>query len=387
MSEPRASGAALVRVAIIGAGPAGCVLAWRLARAGASVTLIEKSAFPRVKVCGEFVSPAATDILEQIVAPARLRALGAMRVGEMAVEVRDRAGRERRAEFPMPRSAWALSRAALDHELLALAKTAGASVVQPASVRDVEYLDGGVRVRLAAGEAIDADLVVHADGSGRHDPAGPTPLRDGFVGLKCHLRVPAPLADATVGACRGVTIRACRGAYVGTIAVEGGLATCALVAQSALVRSFGGDQDGLLTSLWPAFDASWREGPWLSCGVARSRYIEPGHARSLRIGNAAGAVDPIGGEGIGLALWSAWTLADVLEPGIDARGSLDAAALARARARFAALYRGRLRTRLPACAVSSWALVRPGLIAALWPLVSRPRVVLAPWYRLSGKPA
>jgi 2-polyprenyl-6-methoxyphenol hydroxylase-like FAD-dependent oxidoreductase len=384
MSTSRDSVCASTRIAIVGAGPAGCVLAWRLARAGANVTLIEKSAFPRVKVCGEFVSPAATDILEQIIEPARLRALGATRVGEMAVEMRDAAGRERRAEFPMPRSAWSLSRAALDHELVSLAQQVGASVLQPASVRDVQYLDSGVRVRLATGEEISANLIVHADGSGRHDPAGPTPLREGFVGLKCHFRVPDAPTQALI---RGVTIRACPGAYVGTIAVEGGLATCALVARSSLLRSFGGDQDGLLTSLWPAFDASWREGPWLSCGVARSRYIEPGHARSLRIGNAAGAVDPIGGEGIGLALWSAWTLADVLEPVIDARGSLDAAALARARARFAALYRGRLRTRLPACAVSSWALVRPGLIAALWPLVSRPRVVLAPWYRLSGKPA
>jgi 2-polyprenyl-6-methoxyphenol hydroxylase-like FAD-dependent oxidoreductase len=188
---------------------------------------------------------------------------------------------------------------------------------------------------------------------------------------------------------RGVTIRACHSAYVGTIGVEHGLATCALVARSSLVRTFAGNHDAMLTSLWPAFDHSWREGAWLSCGVARSRYIEPGHARSFRIGNAAGAVDPIGGEGIGLALWSAWTLANELEPviaGATESGALNMPRLAAARSRFASLYRARLRSRLPVCAAASWALVRPGLMRALWPVISRPNLAIEPWYRLSGKP-
>ena len=332
----------VIRVAIIGAGPAGCTLAWRLARMGARVTIVEKSTFPRVKVCGEFVSPAATDILEQVIPPPRLLVLGAHRVHEMAVEICDGAGRERRAEFPMPRSAWALSRAALDDALLSLTRAEGAVIMQPATVREVSYTQGGVAIRLMDGQVINADLVVHADGSGRHDPAGPTPLRDGFVGLKCHLRVlPNSASRGGSQLMRGVTIRACHSAYVGTIGVEHGLATCALV------------------------------------------------ARSFRIGNAAGAVDPIGGEGIGLALWSAWTLANELEPviaGATESGALNMPRLAAARSRFASLYRARLRSRLPVCAAASWALVRPGLMRALWPVISRPNLAIEPWYRLSGKP-
>ncbi len=387
MSESNAKRGRLVRVAIIGAGPAGCTLAWRLARAGGRVTIIEKSSFPRVKVCGEFVSPAATDILEQMIRPPRLIELGAHRVSEMSVEMRSAAGRERRVSFPMPRSAWALSRASLDDELVALARTEGAQILQPAAVREVSYASDGVVIRLMDGDLIDADLIVHADGSGRHDPAGPTPMREGFVGLKCHLRVPQDVQGSVI---RGVTIRACAGAYVGTISVERGLATCALVARSSLVRQHGGDQDGMLASLWPAFNPAWREGAWHSCGVARSKYITPGHPRSLRIGNAAGAVDPIGGEGIGLALWSAWTLADVLTTSpttsIDRGCVIDERQLAAAKSRFATRYRSRLRTRLPVCAAASWALVRPRLIGAVWPVVSRPGLAMGPWYRLSGKP-
>jgi flavin-dependent dehydrogenase len=41
---------------VIGGGPAGSTTALMLARAGWAVALIEKSQFPRSKVCGEFIS-------------------------------------------------------------------------------------------------------------------------------------------------------------------------------------------------------------------------------------------------------------------------------------------------------------------------------------------
>jgi flavin-dependent dehydrogenase len=76
---------------VIGAGPAGCCAAVLLARLGVRVTLIEKKAFPRVKVCGEFVSPAGTEALERVVSPGQLVEAGARRVSLMALERGDRA--------------------------------------------------------------------------------------------------------------------------------------------------------------------------------------------------------------------------------------------------------------------------------------------------------
>ena len=46
-------------VIIIGAGPAGSATAWHLARAGISTLLLDKSAFPRNKVCSDCLSPRA----------------------------------------------------------------------------------------------------------------------------------------------------------------------------------------------------------------------------------------------------------------------------------------------------------------------------------------
>src|SRR5689334_6451693 len=53
-------------LAIIGAGPAGCAAAIVAARAGASVVIFEAKSFPRHKVCGEFVSAEALDVLREL---------------------------------------------------------------------------------------------------------------------------------------------------------------------------------------------------------------------------------------------------------------------------------------------------------------------------------
>ena len=50
-------------VIIVGAGPAGSTAAYYLAQAGLDVLLIEKSRFPRDKVCGDGLTPRAVKAL------------------------------------------------------------------------------------------------------------------------------------------------------------------------------------------------------------------------------------------------------------------------------------------------------------------------------------
>ena len=60
MSEPAArTGASEADVVIVGAGPAGSTAAYHLAQAGLEVALLEKTAFPREKVCGDGLTPRA----------------------------------------------------------------------------------------------------------------------------------------------------------------------------------------------------------------------------------------------------------------------------------------------------------------------------------------
>ncbi|MBL8894970.1 MAG: FAD-dependent monooxygenase, partial [Rhizobiales bacterium] len=53
-------------VLILGAGPAGATAALLLARAGWNVAIVEKSRFPRRKVCGEFLSVTTWPVLQAL---------------------------------------------------------------------------------------------------------------------------------------------------------------------------------------------------------------------------------------------------------------------------------------------------------------------------------
>jgi 2-polyprenyl-6-methoxyphenol hydroxylase-like FAD-dependent oxidoreductase len=74
---------------IVGAGPAGSTAAILLARAGWRVAIVEKAAFPRRKVCGEYISGAAWPLLAELGVAARVAALAGpevRRVGLFADE-------------------------------------------------------------------------------------------------------------------------------------------------------------------------------------------------------------------------------------------------------------------------------------------------------------
>ena len=51
-------------VLIVGAGPAGSSCAWRLQRTGLDVLILDKSVFPRNKVCGGWITPAVIEELQ-----------------------------------------------------------------------------------------------------------------------------------------------------------------------------------------------------------------------------------------------------------------------------------------------------------------------------------
>lgn len=68
MSNPKASAGETTEadVVIVGAGPGGSTAASYLAQRGVSVALLEKSHFPREKVCGDGLTPRATRALTKL---------------------------------------------------------------------------------------------------------------------------------------------------------------------------------------------------------------------------------------------------------------------------------------------------------------------------------
>src|SRR5215472_17505301 len=56
----------MLDVLIAGAGPAGSVAGWVLARAGARVLIVDRDRFPRSKLCGDTLNPGAIALLDSL---------------------------------------------------------------------------------------------------------------------------------------------------------------------------------------------------------------------------------------------------------------------------------------------------------------------------------
>ena len=130
-------------VIVVGAGPSGSTAAYYLAQAGLNVLLLEKSRFPRDKVCGDGLTPRAVKSLV---------AMG-VDVSEEAGWLRNKGlrviGGGLRLELPWPELSsypgygLVRTRASLDEQLARRAQAAGAKLVEGANVTGPLLDDGG----------------------------------------------------------------------------------------------------------------------------------------------------------------------------------------------------------------------------------------------------
>lgn len=304
-------------VAVVGGGPAGSALAALLARAGRRPLLFERDRFPRRKVCGEFLSMESQRFLAGIGCLDSVKALGP------AVIERSRfySASGRGAEFALGGTAWGLSRWALDAALFRHARDCGVLAFEGAEVRALRPLAGSTvmdidlaspggpprRVTLEAGVVVDA----------RGRPPAPADAAPLFVGYKRHHR-PKPGFSADDVLRGAVEVHLFPGGYCGLNAVEGGAVNVCLLAQGRWLASLESTQwEGVSQalaarspSLRRRLEALVPEGP--PSAVARVRIAPPEAPRDLAVGDAAGMIAPLCGDGQAMALESALLLADLI---------------------------------------------------------------------------
>ncbi|MFW6197715.1 MAG: NAD(P)/FAD-dependent oxidoreductase [Myxococcota bacterium] len=302
-----------VDVLVVGGGPAGCLAARELARAGTSVLLVERSSVPRWKVCGACVGPGALSVLEDVGLGRLPGERGAIELGGLVLE-----GGKRRAALRLGRSvAW--SRAAMDVALLRAAERSGAVCWTRALVRG-SALEGETRVvrvvRDGEETEVRASVVVDAAGlGGTPDDRAAERVVDGArIGLGAVLeggalrrRAEGLEGDGFETVPEG-TVRMVVGrtGYVGMVRLEDGTLDVAAAVDASTLRS-GGPRaavDAILAEadldLTGRVVHGWRGTPALH--RAPGRVSGP---RLFRIGDAMGYVEPFTGEGMGWALASA----------------------------------------------------------------------------------
>ncbi len=292
------------RVLIIGGGPAGSLAAILLARHRVRVTLIEQSRFPRDKVCGECLSATGIDVLTRHGLICGLRLRGAIDLTRSLFH----ASTGESCEIALPRPMLGISRSVLDAFLLDEARDAGAHVVQPARCESLQSTDSGVTavVRSLADQSlqtINADVALVADGKGKLLPDAPPPTRD--FGIKAHFTG----IDAPPNA---IELFGVVGHYGGLSAVEGGRWNSSFSVPADRLKRAGGDLDRLFADIVaenPAlarrFARATRCGDWHTSPLPRFAVTRHWPPHIIPIGNAAAAIEPIGGEGMGLAMRSA----------------------------------------------------------------------------------
>lgn len=316
-------------VMIVGAGPAGSSIAMRLARAGVDVALLERSRFPRTKVCGEYLSPGA---------------LLALRDLDCADGMLARAHRVRRVSLAafgsgpviltLPgEGALSLPRATLDDGLRHAALTTGAralhgtflhAVAEPECVR-VAYRDADGTDRLCR-----ARVLVGADGAWSTVAArcglASDRRRGGRWAVGGHLRDEACGSDDVLEMCIGA------GGYFARNPLGGDLANAMLV----MPRPAAGDADASaivdeLSAGRLQFDAAKLE-KRVAVGPLRYDASRLAAGRIMLAGDAAGLLDPFVGQGVAIALESSRACADAaLAMLAGARPASVARSLARAR--------------------------------------------------------
>jgi menaquinone-9 beta-reductase len=157
-------------VIVVGAGPSGATAAYYLAQAGLDVLLLEKSRFPREKVCGDGLTPRAVKSLVAMGVDVSAEAGWLRNKGLRVI------GGGMRLELPWPELSsypgygLVRARASLDETLARRAQTAGAKLLENTAVTGPVLDDDGrivgVRVKDEGGErTFRSRVVVAADGN------------------------------------------------------------------------------------------------------------------------------------------------------------------------------------------------------------------------------
>lgn len=288
---------------VVGAGPAGSAAAIALARAGARTLLLERSRETGDALCGGFLSWQTL---------ARLEALGIDRAvlgGQPIGRVRLFAG-ERRSETRLPSAAMGVSRLRLDGALQAIAIAAGAGLERPVHATSIEA--GSVRMRDGAMLAAPSIYLAAGKHGFRGFPRGPAAWQRGDPAIGLRLRLPAhPALDRLVG--DAVELHLFDRGYAGLVRQEDGSGNLCLAVHKSRLDEAAGDPASLLWALGDSLPhlgerlayADWNRAIEAIGHVPygwRTGETSPG---LFRLGDQAGVIPSLAGEGMGLALASA----------------------------------------------------------------------------------
>lgn len=302
-----------VEILILGGGLAGLTAAIHLSKLGHSITVIEKNTYPKHKVCGEYISNEVVDYfkwlnLNTVFEKCHL-------IDHFRLEV-DKANS---SEVQLPLGGFGISRYLLDDLLYQKAKEQGCNFVHE-SVTDIIFKDDLFTVTLSSGLQIETRIAVGSFGKRSTIDIN---LRRDFIQKKAHwMAVKAHyignFSDNLVG------LYPFDGGYCGVSKIENGHLNICYIVQTKVFKKFKNIPDFTANILYkndslknillhskPLF-----ENPLTISQISfdNKNTIE-NHV--LMIGDAAGLIHPLCGNGMAMAIHSAKIAAELIHKALN----------------------------------------------------------------------
>jgi menaquinone-9 beta-reductase len=301
---------------VIGGGPAGAMVALRLASAGRNVILLEKESGPHHKVCGEFLSREAVDYLSQI-------DINPLDLGATPIRTLRVSAGSKTVTASLPFQALSLSRRILDAALLARAEENGCQIMRATAVESLDPEGNQWLASLSNGDSFRAPNVFLA--TGKHDlrslPRSPGKQSD-LVGFKMHWQL-APAQLRSLRDCMDLYLFS--GGYGGLSLIEGDIANLCMVVRRSTLRRLGGWQDLLasilrgnchLRQLLESGSPLWPRP--LAISPIPYGYLVRESRGLWCVGDQAAVIPSFTGDGISIALHSAALAAQMFLAGSSA---------------------------------------------------------------------
>ncbi len=179
--------------AIIGGGLAGLTLSIQCANAGYKTLLLEKESYPFHKVCGEYISMESYNFLERLGLPLKQLNLPLIK----KLQLSDVKGKL--YEFNLPMGGFGISRYTIDNLLYEIAKAKGVDVFTDTKVNDIVFDNDQFRIQTNKGAFVST---VAAAAFGKRSNLDikwkrgfileKTDKLNNYIGVKYHIRYPQP---------------------------------------------------------------------------------------------------------------------------------------------------------------------------------------------------
>jgi flavin-dependent dehydrogenase len=290
-------------VAIIGGGLAGLSLSILLSRMNYSVIVFEKETYPFHKVCGEYISNESRDFLERL--GLNLSTLNVANINML--EVSSASGKLLQQYLPL--GGFGASRHVLDQALAHIGKFQGADIMEDTKVSDVSYNEDGFRI-IANGNIYSSRIVCGSYGKRsnldvkwkRSFAQATKNSLNNYIGVKYHVRSDLPRNT--------ISLHNFKNGYCGFVKIEGDLYNLCYLTTAASLQTAKGSirrMEATLLAQNPRLKQLWEQVQFINDSpltISQISFDKKTQVEDhiLMMGDAAGMISPLCGNGMSMAL-------------------------------------------------------------------------------------